>query len=90
MYLEIVEQNGVPFEESVTIKIMEQVDKEQDIGSVFKLIDDTAAAINQRNSYGYDFQYMYSLDTVDQVLWAYDHGEAVYLLYPDGTEGMAE
>ena len=45
---------------------------------------------NQRNSYGYDFQYMEPIDTTEEALAAYDKGEAVYLLYPDNTEGMAE
>ena len=90
MYLDIVQQNGVVFEDSDTAKIMEQAEKETDIGSIFKAIDDTANTINQRNSYGYDFQYMNPIDTTEEALAAYDRGEAVYLLYPDGTEGMAE
>ena len=45
---------------------------------------------NQRNSYGYDFQHMQPIDTTEEALAAYDKGEAVYLLYPDNTEGMAE
>lgn len=90
MYLDIVQQNGVVFEDSDTAKIMELAENETDIGSVFKTIDDTANTINQRNSYGYDFQYMNPIDTTEEALAAYDRGEAVYLLYPDGTEGMAE
>ena len=90
MYLDIVQQNGIVFDEKDIAKIMEQAEKETDIGAVFKLIDDTANTINQRNSYGYDFQYMTPIDTVEEALAAYDRGEAVYLLYPDGTEGMAE
>ena len=90
MYLDIVQQNGILFEESDIQKIMEQAEKDTDIGAVFKAIDDTANTINQRNSYGYDFQYMNPIDTTEEALSAYDRGEAVYLLYPDGTEGMAE
>lgn len=90
MYLDIVMQNGIVFENSDTAKTMEQAEKEMDIGAVFKLIDDTANTINQRNGYGYDFQYMDPIDTTEEALAAYDRGEAVYLLYPDGTEGMAE
>ena len=90
MYLDIVSQNGIVFEDKDIAKILEQAEKDTDIGAVFKLIDDTANTINQRNSYGYDFQYMTPLDTVEEALSAYDRGEAVYLLYPDGTEGMAE
>ncbi len=90
MYLDIVQENGIVFEESDITKIMEQAEKETDIGAVFKAIDDTANTINQRNSYGYDFQYMNPIDTTEEALAAYDRGEAVYLLYPDGTEGMAE
>ena len=90
MYLDIVQQNGIVFEDKDTARIMEQAEKDMDIGAVFKLIDDTANTINQRSSYGYDFQYMTPIDTVEEALAAYDRGEAVYLLYPDGTEGMAE
>ena len=90
MYLDIVQQNGIVFSEEETAKITEQAEKETDIGAVFKQIDDTANTINQRNSYGYDFQYMDPIDTTDEALAAFDRGEAVYLLYPDGTEGMAE
>ena len=90
MYLDIVTQNGIVFSEEETAKIIEQAEKEKDIGAVFKQIDDTANTINQRNSYGFDFQYMDPIDTTEEALAAFDRGEAVYLLYPDGTEGMAE
>lgn len=90
MYLDIIEEKGITFGEADMVKIMEQAEKDTDIGGVFKLIDDIAAAINQRNSYGYDFQYMNPIDTTEEALVAFDRGEAVYLLYPDGTEGMAE
>ena len=90
MYLDIVQQNGIVFSEEETAKITERAEKETDIGAVFKQIDDTANTINQRNSYGYDFQYMDPIDTTEEALAAFDRGEAVYLLYPDGTEGMAE
>lgn len=90
MYLDIVQQNGIVFSEEETAKITEQAEKETDIGAVFKQIDDTANTINQRSSYGYDFQYMDPIDTTDEALAAFDRGEAVYLLYSDGTEGMAE
>ena len=90
MYLDIVRQNGIVFEDNDIAKIVELAEKSEDIGAVFKAIDDTANTINQRNSYGYDFQYMNPIDTTEEALAAYDRGEAVYLLYPDGTEGMAE
>ena len=90
MYLDIVQQNGIVFSEEETSRITEQAEKESDIGAVFKQIDDTANTINQRNSYGYDYKYMDPIDTADEALAAFDRGEAVYLLYPDGTEGMAE
>ena len=90
MYLDIVMQNGIVFEDSDTAKIMELAEKSEDVGEIFRTIDDTANTINQRNSYGYDFQYMNPIDTTEEALAAYDKGEAVYLLYPDGTEGMAE
>ena len=44
----------------------------------------------QRDSYGYDFTNMTPIDTKDEALKAFDKGEAVYLLYPDNTEGLAE
>ena len=90
MYLDIVRQNGIAFEDNDIAKIVELAEKSEDIGAVFKAIDDTADTINQRNSYGYVFQYMNPIDTTEEALAAYDRGEAVYLLYPDGTEGMAE
>lgn len=90
MYLDIVKTNGVTFEDSDIDKIMKQAEKEREIGAVIKAIDDIADAIKQRNSYGYDFKYMNPIDTVEKALSAFDRGEAVYLLYPDGTEGMAE
>ena len=90
MYLDIVQQNGIVFEDSDMTKIMELAEKSEDVGEIFRTIDDTAKLINQRNSYGYDFQYMNPIDTTEEALAAYDRGEAVYLLYPDGTEGMAE
>ena len=70
MYLDIVTQNGIVFEENDTAKIMEQAEKDTDIGAVFKLIDDTANTINQRISYGYDFQYMDPIDTTEEALAA--------------------
>ncbi len=54
-----------------------------------KLIADTEAIINQRMNYGYDFSYMTPLGSKEAALDAFDRGEAVYLLYPDNSEGMA-
>lgn len=90
MYIDIVEKKGITFEKFDMAKIMKHAEREPDIGGIFKLIDDTAAAINQRNRYGYDFQYMNHIDTTEEAIAAFNKGEAVYLLYPDGTEGMAE
>ena len=40
-------------------------------------------------NYGYDFSYMTPLGSKEAALEAFDRGEAVYLLYPDNSEGMA-
>lgn len=44
----------------------------------------------QLASYGYDFANMIPITSKETALKAFDSGEAVYLLYPDNTEGMAE
>lgn len=44
----------------------------------------------QLASYGYNFANMTPITSKEAALEAFDSGEAVYLLYPDNTEGMAE
>jgi len=61
----------------------------EDFEETVKLIADTEAIINQRMNYGYDFSYMTPLGSKEAALEAFDRGEAVYLLYPDNSEGMA-
>ncbi|MBO6230214.1 MAG: DUF3849 domain-containing protein [Ruminiclostridium sp.] len=61
----------------------------EDFEETVKLITDTEAIINQRMNYGYDFSYMTPLGSKEAALDAFDRGEAVYLLYPDNSEGMA-
>ena len=61
----------------------------EDFEETVKLIADTEAIINQRMNYGYDFSYMTPLGSKEAALDAFDRGEAVYLLYPDNSEGMA-
>ena len=90
MYIDIAAQYGVAFSDEEVVRITELAEKTENIGEVFRAIDDMAKTISQRSSYGYDFQYMNPIDTTEEALAAYDRGEAVYLLYPDGTEGMAE
>ena len=61
----------------------------EDFEETVKMIADTEAIINQRMNYGYDFSYMTPLGSKEAALEAFDRGEAVYLLYPDNSEGMA-
>ncbi|MBR5090276.1 MAG: DUF3849 domain-containing protein [Ruminiclostridium sp.] len=61
----------------------------EDFEETVKLIADTEAIIKQRMNYGYDFSYMTPLGSKEAALEAFDRGEAVYLLYPDNSEGMA-
>lgn len=53
-------------------------------------VEDMERIQKQRDSYGYDFTYMKPFDSKEAALEAFDRGEAVYLLYLDNTEGMAE
>lgn len=81
---------GVIFSEEDTKNITDFAEQHEDISETVRLVEDMEIAQRQRDNYGYDFTYMNALDSKEAALEAFDMGEAVYLLYPDNTEGMAE
>lgn len=81
---------GVNFSKEDTDKILDFAGNHENISDTVQLVTDMEEIQRQRDSYGYDFTYMMPIDTNKAALEAYDRGEAVYLLYPDNTEGMAE
>lgn len=81
---------GVNFSKEDTDKILDFAGDHENISDTVQLVTDMEEIQRQRDSYGYDFTYMTLIDTKEAALEAYDRGEAVYLLYPDNTEGMAE
>ena len=81
---------GVNFSQEDTEKIIEFAGNNEDIYETAQLVSDMEIIQKQRDSYGYDFTNMNPIDTKDEALKAFDRGEAVYLLYPDNTEGLAE
>jgi len=81
---------GVNFSKEDTDKILDFAGNHENISDTVQLVTDMEEIQRQRDSYGYDFAYMTPIDTKEAALEAYDRGEAVYLLYPDNTEGMAE
>ena len=81
---------GVNFSKEDTDKILDFAGNHENISDTVQFVTDMEEIQRQRDSYGYDFTYMTPIDTKEAVLEAYDRGEAVYLLYPDNTEGMAE
>lgn len=81
---------GVNFSKEDTDKILDFAGDHENISDAVQLVTDMEEIQRQRDSYGYDFTYMTPIDTKEAALEAYDRGEAVYLLYPDNTEGMAE
>ncbi len=81
---------GVNFSQEDTEKILEFAGNNEDIYETAQLVSDMEIIQIQRDSYGYDFSNMNPIDTKDEALKAFDKGEAVYLLYPDNTEGLAE
>ena len=81
---------GVEFSEEDTKTILEFAEKHEDISETVQLVEDMEISQKQRDNYGYDFTYMKPFDSKESALEAFDKGEAVYLLYPDNTEGMAE
>lgn len=81
---------GVNFSKEDTDKILDFAGNHENISDTIQLVTDMEEIQRQCDSYGYDFTYMTPIDTKEAALEAYDRGEAVYLLYPDNTEGMAE
>lgn len=81
---------GVNFSKEDTDKILDFAGDHENISDTVQLVTDMEEIQRHRDSYGYDFTYMTPIDTKEAALEAYDRGEAVYLLYPDNTEGMAE
>lgn len=81
---------GVNFSKEDTDKILDFAGNHENISDTVQFVTDIEEIQRQRDSYGYDFAYMTPFDTKEAALEAYDRGEAVYLLYPDNTEGMAE
>lgn len=81
---------GVNFSSEDTEKILEFAGNTEDIYETAQLVSDMEIIQKQRDGYGYDFTHMNPIDTKDEALKAFDKGEAVYLLYPDNTEGLAE
>lgn len=88
--IEDVEDRGTKFSKQDTDKILDFAGEHQNIQDTVKLVSDMETIQRQRDEYGYDFTYMMPIDTKEEALAAFDRGEAVYLLYPDNTEGMAE
>lgn len=81
---------GVNFSKEDTDKILDFAGNHENISDTVQFVTDMEEIQRQRDDYGYDFTYMTPIDTKEAALEAYDRGEAVYLLYPDNTEGMAE
>lgn len=81
---------GVNFSEDDKNKILDFAKNTEDIYETAQLVSDMEIIQKQRDSYGYDFTNMTPIDTKEAALAAFDKGEAVYLLYPDNTEGLAE
>lgn len=87
--IEDCSDRGVQFSIEDTKKILDFAGKTPDINETVKLVADMESIQKQRDNYGYDFTYMNPIDTKDEALAAFDRGEAVFLLYPDNTEGQA-
>ncbi len=88
--IEDCSDRGVEFSEEDTKTILEFAEQHEDISETVQLVEDMEITQRQRDNYGYDFTYMTPIDNKETALEAFDKGEAVYLLYPDNTEGMAE
>ncbi len=88
--IEDCSERGVEFSEEDTKSILEFAEQHEDISETVQLVEDMEITQRQRDNYGYDFTYMTPIDSKEAALEAFDKGEAVYLLYPDNTEGMAE
>ena len=87
--IEDCSDRNINFSADDTKKILDFAEKHEDILETVKFVSDMEEIQRQRDSYGYDFTYMTPVDTKEAALEAFDNGEAVYLLYPDNTEGQA-
>ena len=87
--IENCSERDVEFSEKDTKYILEFAEQHEDISETVQLVEDMEITQRQRDNYGYDFTYMNAFDSKESALEAFDRGEAVYLLYPDNTEGMA-
>lgn len=87
--IEDCNDRGVRFSPEDTNKILDFAGSHEDIGETVQLVSDMEQIQRQRDSYGYDFTHMTPIDTKEAALEAFGRGEAVYLLYPDNTEGQA-
>ena len=88
--IEDCSDRGVNFSREDSEKILDFAKNTEDIYETAQLVSDMEIIQMQRDSYGYDFTNMNPIDTKEAALAAFDKGEAVYLLYPDNTEGLAE
>ena len=88
--IEDCSDRDVNFSQDDTKKILDFAKNTEDIYEMAQLVSDMEIIQKQRDSYGYDFTNMTPIDTKEAALAAFDKGEAVYLLYPDNTEGLAE
>ena len=87
--IEDCSDRGVNFSAEDTDKILDFAGEHDDIYETVQFVSDMETIQRQRDSYGYDFTNMTPIDTKEAALEAFDRGEAVYLLYPDNTEGQA-
>ncbi len=87
--IEDCSDRGVNISQEDIEKILEYADKNEDINEVVQFVSDIEIMQKQRDSYGYDFTNMNPLNSKNEALKAFDKGEAVFLLYPDNTEGQA-
>jgi len=88
--IEDCEDKGVIFSKEDIDDILSFAGDNEDIQETVKYVSDMERIYWQRESYGYDFSAMIPLKDKATALQAFDNGEAVYLLYPDNTEGLAE
>lgn len=87
--IEDCNDRGIQFSQDDMDKIFDFAGSHEDISETIQLVSDMEQIQKQRDSYGYDFTHMTPINTKKEVLEVFDRGEAVYLLYPDNTEGQA-
>jgi len=89
LLIEDYADKGFHFTKEDTDRLLETAADNEDIYRTVNLANDIVMIQQQRDSYGYDFTGMIPFENKETALAAFDRGEAVYLLYPDNTEGMA-